>query len=386
MERLQSTLLAHLRQVADFRQARGQRFAWEYLLALAVAAVAAGQTTVVSMVAWATAHKAELLAALQPSCPRLPSAATWRRLVVHIDIAALEQVVAAHNQLLDQADPLPGRIELADGQVWRGQAVDGKDVRGASAHGTHTFLVSLVRHESACVLGQAAVDRKTNEITAVPALLAGRDLTRTITTMDALLTQRTLAQQILAQGGHYLMVIKKNQPTLYWAADLVFREPPQPVRPGEVLRYQTTDKAHGRLERRTLVSTTALNEYLQWPGVAQVLCRTCRRVHLRTGQVETETTYGLTSLPRSLAGPAQLEQIWRGHWTIENRLHYVRDTTLGEDACQVHTDTAPQALAAIRNAVLSLFRFQGWSNIAAATRHYAAHPQRLLQLLGVPAL
>lgn len=135
-----------------------------------------------------------------------------------------------------------------------------------------------------------------------------------------------------------------------------------------------------------MVSTIALNQYLQWPGVNQVLCRTCRRVHLRTGQVETETTYGLTSLPRSLAGPVQLEQIWRGHWTIENRLHYVRDTIFGEDAGQAHTDTAPQALAAIRNAILSLFRFHGWSNLAAATRHYAAHPQRTLRLLGVPAL
>ena len=73
------------------------------------------------------------------------------------------------------------------------------------------------------MLGQAAVDAKTNEITAVPTLLAGRDLTGTVTTMDALLTQRELAKQILSQGGHYLMVVKKNQPLLYWAAELVFR-------------------------------------------------------------------------------------------------------------------------------------------------------------------
>jgi len=98
MERLQSTLLAHLRQVADFRKARGQRFSWDYLQALVAAAVAAGQTSVIAMVAWATAHKAELLAILQPSCPRIPSAATWRRLVVHLDIAALERLVAAHNR------------------------------------------------------------------------------------------------------------------------------------------------------------------------------------------------------------------------------------------------------------------------------------------------
>ena len=90
MEPLQSTLLAHLGQVPDFRKARGQRFAWAYLLALVAAAVAAGQTTVLTMSAWAEQHAAELIATLQPACPRIPSAATWRRLVVHIDIAALE--------------------------------------------------------------------------------------------------------------------------------------------------------------------------------------------------------------------------------------------------------------------------------------------------------
>jgi predicted transposase YbfD/YdcC len=386
MEPLQSTLLAHLSQVPDFRRARGQRFAWAYLLALVAAAVAAGQTSVLAMVDWANAHAAELFSMLQPACPRIPSPATWRRLLIHIDLAALEQQVAAYNQALDQADALAGAVELADGQRWRGQAIDGKDVRGAGAHGTHTFLVSLVRHDSGYVLAQAAVDRKTNEITVAPHLLAGRDLTGTVTTMDALLTQYALAQQIRQQNGHYLMVVKKNQPTLYWAAELVFREPPVPVRPSESLSCQTQGKDHGRLETRRLASTTALNEYLRWPDVAQVLRRTCRRLNLRTGRLESEVTYGLTSLPRDLAGPVQLEQIWRGHWTIENRVHYVRDETFGEDRCQLWTGSGPQALAAFRNAVLSLLRFHGWSNIAAATRNYASHPQRALRLLGAPAL
>jgi len=386
MEPLQSTLLAYLRQVPDYRKARGQRFAWSYLLALVAAAVAAGQTTVLAMTTWAETQAAQLITALQPDCPRIPSAATWRRLVAHIDIAALEQQIAAHNQALDAADPTIGSVTMCDGQIFRGQAVDGKDVRGASAHGEHTFLVSLVRHDHAYVLRQAAVDRKTNEITAVPDLLAGRNLTGTVTTMDALLTQQRLAHQILAQGGHYLMIVKQNQPALYEAVALLFRQPPVPVRRGELRTAQTEGKDHGRLERRSLASSTALTGYLSWPGAAQVMRRTCRRLNLRSGLVETETTYGITSLPRALAGPQQLEQFWRGHWTIENRLHYVRDETLGEDRCQVHTGQAPQALAAFRNAILSLLRFHGWSNIAAATRRYADEPQRFLRLLGVPAL
>lgn len=386
MEPLPASLLAYLTQVPDYRKARGQRFTWTYLLALVATAVAAGQTTALAMVSWANAHAPELFSTLQPTCPRIPAPATWRRLVTHLDIAALEQQVAAYNQTLAQTDPVVGRVTMRNGEVWHGQAVDGKAVRGASAHGADTFLVSLVRHESAYVLGQAAVAVKTNEITAVPTLLAGRDLRHTVTTMDALLTQRQIAQQIPAQNGHYLMIAKENQPTVYQHIALLFCVPPVPALPGELLTYQTTDKAHGRLETRTLECSTALHGYLDWPGAAQVMRRTCRRLHLRSGMVETEVTYGITSLPRSLAGPEQLEQLWRGHWTIENRLHYVRDETLGEDRCQLYTGHAPQALAALRNAILSLLRYHGWSNIAAATRNYAAQPQRFMRLLGIPAL
>jgi predicted transposase YbfD/YdcC len=382
MEPLQSTLLGQVAQVADRRSPRGQRYAWSYLLAILTAGLAAGQTTIVDIAEWAQQHASELIAQLQPKRPRIPSAATLRRVLVDADAASVEQQVAVHNQALDAADPTAGRVRAPNGQVLRGQAVDGKEVRGARAHGNPYFLVSLVRHHSAYVLGQAQVAAKTNEITAVPALLAGRDLCGTVTTMDALLTQTQVAQQILDQGGHYLMIVKQNQPTLYDAIALLFQTPPVPARPGETRSYTYHGKAHGRLETRTLDCSLALNHYLAWPGLAQVLRRTCRRVMARTGLVETETTHGITSLPRQLAGPEQLEHFWRGHWTIENQLHYVRDQTLGEDRCQVHTGAAPQVLATLRNGILAALRYHGWSNIAEANRRYAANPHKALHLLG----
>lgn len=378
----QSTLLSDLAQVPDFRCPRGQRFAWPFLLSLITAALAAGQRTVVEMAAWMQQHRAELLTELQPTRPRLPSLSTLRRLLWRIDLAALERQVAVHDQRLDALDPQAGQLAARGGQVLRGQAVDGKDVRGARAHGQAHFLVSLVRHGSGYVLGQAAVDEKTNEIKAVPALLAGRDLTGTVTTMDALLTQRQLAHQIPGQGGHYLMIVKENQPTLYQAIQLLFDQPPVPARPDECLSYHSAGKGHGRLERRTLECSTALNGYLDWPNVGQVLRRTCQRVNLATGESERQTHYGITSLPRELAAAKELERLCRGHWTIENRVHYVRDVTFNEDQGQTHRDNGPQALAALRNAVLTALRFHGWGNIAAAARHYAAHPQEVLRLLG----
>ena len=267
-------------------------------------------------------------------------------------------------------------------QRWVGQVVDGKVGCGANRHGATVHLVSLVRHADGVVLGQVRVADKSNELTAAPGLLAGRDLTGTVTTMDALLTQRTLAAQIRRQGGHYLMVVKENQPALYSAIHRLFTEPVAPLASDCTAARGHTEKGHGRLETRTLERTAALNDYLDWPEVGQVLRRTYRAVELTTGAVSEEATYGLTSLPPQAASVGQVEALWRGHWSVENRVHYPRDVSWGEDAGQVRAGHAPQALATLRNGVLNLLRAQGWRSIPDALRHYGAYAPRALRLLG----
>jgi len=110
--------------------------------------------------------------------------------------------------------------------------------------------------------------------------------------------------------------------------------------------------------------------------------RTYRREDLKTGKVGGKTTCGITNLPPDVAGPQQLEVFWRGHWTIENRDHYVRDETMGEDRSQLRTGNAPQAMATLRNAVLGLFRRRGWQNIASAMRYYRASLLETWQFIG----
>jgi len=244
--------------------------------------------------------------------------------------------------------------------------------------------LSVVRHGSAIVLGQVEVGAKTNEIGAAPALLAQMELSNTVTTVDALLAQRSLAQQILDGGGHYLMVIKRNQPETYEAIAQLFADPPwlPHERESEYWTHTSSEKGHGRYETRVLEASISLNGWLNWPGVGQVMRRRCTRLMVGTGEVEEETTYAVTSLGREQAGASQLEGFWRGRWGIENKVHYVRDTTMGEDAGQVHTGNAPQAMAALRNAVISLLRREGWKNIANALRHFDAHPKRALDLIG----
>ena len=127
----------------------------------------------------------------------------------------------------------------------------------------------------------------------------------------------------------------------------------------------------------------ALVGYLDWPGLAQVFRITRRRVHIRTGAVQEEVTYGLTSLAPDRVGPARLLQIIRQHWHIENRSHWVRDVTYGEDHSQVRTGSIPQAMAALRNTVIGLLRATGEHGIARAHRRYAAHPWAALALIGI---
>lgn len=378
------TLVESLKSVPDPRHARGKRYPWLLLLSLIAAALVSGQKSVHAIADWVKEHTDELRESLNPPKGRLPRESTFYRALRAIDLATLEA------RLSDFAEPLAAEkvdhatITTAEGKLLYGQALDGKEVRGSQAHGQPLTLVSLVQHGTGITLAQVETNTKSNEIPAAAQLLAECDLTDTVTTTDALHTQRHLAQQILDQQGHYFMVVKENQPDLYQAIALLFEQPPwlKQEQSREYQVYPSTNKGHGRREMRRLESSTALCPYLNWPGVGQVMRRQCRRRIEKTGKVNRKIRYGITSLRPQEANAKQLELLWRRHWTIENRDHYVRDVTLGEDACQVHTGHAAHALAAFRNALLSLLRWKGWGNIAAAIRHYAAFVRRSLELIG----
>ncbi|HVT27177.1 MAG TPA: ISAs1 family transposase [Lacipirellulaceae bacterium] len=144
---------------------------------------------------------------------------------------------------------------------------------------------------------------------------------------------------------------------------------------------ETINKGHGRRERRRLEASTRLAEHLDWPGVAQV-CRIERWRRLR-GKEEHEVAYAITSVPRHQADAATLLAYNRGHWGIENRSHYVRDVTFGEDASQIQKGHAPQILAGLRNGLIAALRAEGAKNIAAALRQNVLKVPRLLAKLGI---
>jgi predicted transposase YbfD/YdcC len=380
-----STLLEALSAVPDPRKARGKQYSWVLLLTLVSSALGSGERSGHGIATWVAEHTSALLVWLRPERDRLPSESTLRRALRQVDVAALEQRMAQYTCSIAVVAEPHSAVISSQGEILHGQALDGKAVRGAGAHGQPTHLVSLVQHTSAVTLAQVAVEQKRNEISAAPALLQGRAGPGTVTTMDALLTQRALAEQIEQQGGYYLMVVKRNQRRLYDDLTLFFQLSAIVADHEQSDRVQTVTKGHGRLETRTLECSTAGTDYLVWPGMAQIVRRTCERTVIKTGKHSIEVSYGVTNLGSDEARAADLEALWRGHWTIENRKHYVRDVTLGEDQGQAYCGSTPQALASLRNALIDLMRQQGWNNLADALRHYGASVPRVLALIGACA-
>lgn len=386
MDQTQYTSLhAVLAAIPDPRKTRGRRYSWTLLLVLLAAGLASGQQTAHAIAQWVALHADELCAALGV-LTRLPSESTLLRALRLVDAARLEAAVATLSPSVQVSQAPLGELETVAGTRLRAQALDGKALRGASACGKSTHLVSLVEHHTGCTLTQAAVASKRNEISAAPALLRGRDLTDTVITMDALLTQRKLAQQIIDQGGYYLMIVKANQPHLRDDLSLFFTLPAIAADHEQWDRVTTVSKGHGRLETRTVEYTTGDCAALDWPGATHIVRRICHRHVSKTGKTTVTVTHGITNLPLAETSAALLAKVWLGHWTIESSSHYIRDVTLGEDRNHMHTGNAPQVLAALRNSLLTLWRSAGWKNIADAVRATAASPTAALKLIGISTL
>jgi hypothetical protein len=180
-------------------------------------------------------------------------------------------------------------------------------------------------------------------------------------------------------AGHYVLIAKKNQPTLLEDLETFFTDPQADA--GEWKEDHTCNKGHGRLEERHIRTTTLLNPLFEreWAGIGQAFQVRRRATHsLKCTQ---HIVYGITSLTPAQADPARLLEVLRTHWHIENRLHYRRDVTLQEDHSQVRTAGAPLALAALNGAVLALMDWLHVSNVPSQMRRFCAKPHEALSLL-----
>ena len=322
---------------------------------------------------WSTTYGPALLCAL--GWRRGPCAATLYLIFRRLDWALLDEKVSAWaEEVLASTPARPGSLEAV--------ACDGKALRGSRKHGARgTHLLWALSQRLGLTLGQVAVADKANEIGAIMDLLEQLILKGRVVTMDALLTQRAIAQKIVVAQGDYVMIAKDNQPGLVNTITALLATPPHVAAP--LVQAQHTNRGHGRREERTLSVRAVQPGDCDWPGCAQVFRIERRVIRLKTGEVTTQTEVGLTSLTPQAGTPKQLLAVLRGHGHIENKSHWVRDVTFGEDRAQVRTGATPQVLATLRTTVIGLLRAAHFTNIAAAGRYFAARPLAALALLGV---
>jgi hypothetical protein len=147
--------------------------------------------------------------------------------------------------------------------------------------------------------------------------------------------------------------------------------------------HSTFDKAHGRIERRRIWTSDELKRYVEFPHAEQVFMVERTVEYLRSGKTYQEVAYGISSLSPQAATAAQLLEYNRGHWEIENRVHYVRDVTFDEDRSQVRTAGGPRIMASIRNLAMGIFRMLGFRYIPDAIRYFAMRLQEVFLLLGI---
>ena len=355
-------LLETLARVPDPRKPRGIRHGLPAVLSVALAAVVAGARSFVAIAEWAADASPEVLTQLGMS-PKVPSESTIRRCLQRLAPDQLDQLLAAWTWL--HTSQISGRRVIA---------FDGKTLRGArDAAGNLVHLLAGLCQSTGTVLAQCAVGAKTNEIPMLTKLLDTIDITDVVITADALHCQRETAEYIVGRGGHYILTVKDNQPTLRKRLKtLPWKQIP--------ILDSNTEHGHGRTAKRVL-KATEIAAGIGFPGAVQVLQLTRTVTTRKTGKRHTEVVYAITSMSVTDAAPARIAAWLRGHWAIENRLHWVRDVTFAEDHSQNRTGSGPHVMATLRNTVIGLLRLAGHTNIAAALRYHARDHHRAIKLL-----
>lgn len=369
-------------RVPDPRQSIGNRHPLTGVLMVVTLALINQQNSLRQIAAWAQGLDQRSRRRLPLRRNQVPSEATIRRVLRDLDVQALTRAVQAWVE-----EVLAAYFPAAD---WQGLSIDGKTLRGSRDAGIGHQAIHVLNamvHQLGAFIQSQAVSVGTNELGIIQAFLEGLVLSGRVVTLDALFTQHDVAHTILDQDGHYLMRVKANQPRLLEDLQTWFDDP-LPFNQAQNVIYRHPEKGHGRLVQYTLCTTEALNHYLQnelhWPGVGQAfrIKRNC--ITLRTGEVTTQTHYAITSLNLQQADPATLLTLWRQHWHIENKGHWVLDVVFGEDDSRARTNHLPTTLSVLRKAVISLLCLFSQAGVTTTRSMLSADVQQAMSLMGLP--
>ena len=384
-------LLDILAEVPDPRHRKGKRYPLGSILALIVIGLMTGHKGYTSVATWAESQP-ELIQALGFRTQKTPRASTLHNLLKRLDVVSLEASLTkwVFSKLED--------FQVFKTQRLQGVAIDGKELCGSEdpETGYRTHLLSAVSHELGITLTQQPVSRKTNEIPISTQLLKTFDVADKVVTTDALLTQKTFCKEVGDQQADYALPVKENHKQMYDDIRDLF-EPLSETDPEDIEKrrfenlhtqanahldtHTVVETSHGFTTTRTLTVSTLLTDYIKWPGLAQVYEYKSLRENTKTAEITSQTQYGITSLAPEVASAKDLLKLRREHSTIENKVHWVRDNVLGEDASQTRTGSIPQVIAALRNTALSVLRFAGHTKISQTIRFLASKPKLAVKLI-----
>ena len=281
----------------------------------------------------------------------IPSHDTFRRVFGQLEPKELEKFLVELTKHLSKEKGM-------DGNSSNVIAIDGKTLRRSFDRASQQSAIHLVSAWAAStrlVLGQVAVDEKSNEITAIPELLKMLNIKKAVVTLDAMGTQKKIAEQILTQGGDYVLALKKNHGNLYEdVKDFFEGHASDNFSELEHSQFESIEKEHGRIETRTVIATGDINwsgANADWDGlVSFVRVQGMREIE---GKVSSEIRYYISSLAPSAA---VLAEVVRAHWGIENKLHWMLDVNFREDYSRVRKDSAPRNLAVLRKVSMNILR------------------------------
>lgn len=371
--------------IPDPRRAQGRVYWLSSLLCLAVAGILCNCLSVLAIAEWAEGLSPCIRQALGLPQDRSPDQSTLHRLFRRLDPHQLTGVLAEYFEATS-----PSKIRKRAEQA---VAVDGKARKGQLQFETDNACtihdIEAFCHDMGVVLAQLALDNQHGEaeLAAAPKLVSSINWQGRIMTGDALYCQVELCEQVLSDGGDYLVVVRGNQPQLLQELEVLFEAPEmQSKQQAKKAQFDyreatTVNKGHGRIEERVAIASNDLAGYSRWPGLAQVV--QLRRTWEYKGVTKSATRYLVTSLPPEEASIQRLMQIRRGHWGIENSLHYVKDVTMGEDRSLIHVGAGGAVMSVLRSTAVSLLHRRGLHRIASALRANSQRPHQALLLMGL---
>ena len=371
------SLYAHLQELKDSRKPRGLRYQLVTVLVMMVMAKLCGEDTPSGIADWVKHRSEQIVEMLKLKRRSMPHHSTYRRITEEVvNVEELEQLVST---------------VLASRKFFGKQvlvSIDGKVLRGTlDAVQQGTYLLAAYLPGEGIVLMQVALEGKGCEIPGAAKLLKMVDLREKVVMGDAIHTQRTVSIQIVEAGGDYIWFAKGNQPQLEEDIRLWFEPEPEPIRgqgrvPKDFETVRQTSKGHGRLEERIITVSSQLNDFLNWPYLQQVFRLERRFLFTKTGEIQEQVGYGITSLSREEITPKNLLKKIRAYWGIENGLHYRRDVTLKEDRTRMTKGHAGQVMACLNNLVLGLvFSKTHYIYLPHARRFFDAHPALAFALI-----